>query len=52
MLYMQADNQNWHNILSVWIYSWSLFQVQSYLPLSIVKYSVSKDYAGSHVSDR
>ena len=27
--------------------SWSLFQVQSYLPLNIVNYGVSKHYAGS-----
>ena len=31
---------------------WSLFQVQSYLPLSIINYGVSKHYAGSMVSDR
>ena len=30
----------------------TLFQVQSYLPLSIVNYGVSKHYAGSMVSDR
>ena len=29
-----------------------MFQVQSYLPLSIVNYGVSKHYAGSMVSDR
>ena len=29
-----------------------LFQVQSYLPLSIVSYGVSKHYVGSKVSDR
>ena len=34
------------------INSWSLFQVQSYLFLSIVNYGVSKHYAGSQVSDR
>ena len=39
-----ADNQNWHYILSVWIYSWSPFQVQSYLPLSILNYDVSNYY--------
>ena len=50
-LFNIADNQNWHNILSVWIYSWSLFQVQCYLPLSILNYGVSKHYAGSQVSD-
>ena len=31
---------------------WLLFQVQSYLPLGIVNYGVSKHYAGSMVSDR
>ena len=34
------------------ISSWSLFQVQSYLPLSIINYCISKHYAGSQVSDR
>ena len=34
------------------ISSWSLFQVQSYLPLSIINYDISKHYAGSQVSDR
>ena len=29
-----------------------MFQVQSYLPLSIVNFGVSKHYAGSMVSDR
>ena len=46
-----AHKQNWHNILSFWIYSWSLFQVQSYLTLIIVNYGVSKHYAGSQMSD-
>ena len=36
----------------VLINSCSLFQVQSYLTLSIVNYGVSKHYAGSMVSDR
>ena len=49
---IHADDQNWHTILSVLIYFWSLFQVQSYLPLGIVNYGVSKHHAGSHVSDR
>ena len=40
-----ADKQNRHNILC------ATFQVQSFLPLSIVKYGVSKQYAGSCVSD-
>ena len=35
-----------------WINFWSLFQVQSYLPLGIVNYGVSKHYAGFMVSDR
>ena len=48
---MLADNQNWHNILSIWIYSWSLFQVKRDLPSSIINYGVSKHYAGSQVSD-
>ena len=47
-----ADGYNWHNILCFWINSWSLFKVQSYLPLSIVNYDVSKHNAGSQVSDR
>ena len=47
-----ADNQDWHNILCFLMYSWSLFQVQSYLPLSIISYGISKHYAGSQVSDR
>ena len=47
-----ADNQDWHNILCFLISSWSLFQVQSYLPLSIINYGISKHYAGSQVSDR
>ena len=34
------------------INSWSLFQVQTYLPSSIVSYGISKHYAGSMVSDR
>ena len=34
------------------ISSWSLFQVQSYLPLSIINYCISKHYAGAQVSDR
>ena len=33
-----ADNQDWHNILCFLISSWSLFQVQSYLPFSIINY--------------
>ena len=32
--------------------SWSLFQDQSHLPLSIINYGISKHYAGSQVSDR
>ena len=40
--FILADNRNWHNVLSVWIYSWSLFQVKSDLPLNIVNYGVSK----------
>ena len=36
----------------VFKYFWSLFQVQSYLPMGIVNYGVSKHYAGSMVSDR
>ena len=47
-----SDNENWHYILNVWIYSWSLFQVQSDLPLGIVNFGVSKRYARSQVSDR
>ena len=47
-----ADNQDRHNILRFLISSWSLFQVQSYLPLSIINYGISKHYAGSQVSDR
>ena len=47
-----ADNQDWHNILCFLISSWSLFQVQSYLTLSIINYGISKHYAGSLVSDR
>ena len=46
-----ADNQDWHNILCFLISSWSLFQVQSYLPLSIINYGISKHYGGSQVSD-
>ena len=42
--FILEDNQNLHNILSVWIYSWSLFLVQSYLPLSILNYGVSEKY--------
>ena len=34
------------------ISSWSLFQVQRYLPLSIINNGISKHYAGSQVSDR
>ena len=34
------------------ISSWSLFHVQSYLPLSIINHGISKHYAGSQVSDR
>ena len=34
------------------ISSWSLYQVQSYLPLSIINYGISKHYAGSQMSDR
>ena len=34
------------------ISSWSLFQVQSYLPLSIVNYGISEYNDGSQVSDR
>ena len=34
------------------ISSWSQFQVQSYLPLSIINYDISKHYAGSQVRDR
>ena len=37
--------------LTFLINSWSLFQVQSYLPLSIINYGVFKHYAGSQVSD-
>ena len=37
--------------LSIHVLMGSLFQVQSYLPLSIVKYGVTK-YAGSLVSNR
>ena len=40
-----------HNILSVCIYYLSLFQVQCYLPLSIINNGVPK-HAGSQVSDR
>ena len=47
-----ADNQDWHTILCFLISSWSLFQVQSYLPLSIINYGISKHYAGSQVNDR
>ena len=47
-----ADNQDWHNILCFIISSWSLFQVKSYLPLSIINYGISKHFAGSQVSDR
>ena len=47
-----ADKQDWHNILCFLISYWSLFQVQSYLPLSIINYGISKHYASSQVSDR
>ena len=44
-----ADNPDWHNILCFSISSWSLFQVKSYLSLSIINYGISKHYAGSQV---
>ena len=48
-----ADNQDWHTILCFCLISfWSLFQAQSYLPLSIIKNGISKHYAGSQASDR
>ena len=47
-----ADNQDWNNILCFLISLWSLFQVQSDLPFSIINYGISKQYAGSQVSDR
>ena len=50
-LLILADNENWRNILSVWIYCWLLFQVKIDLPLSSVNYGASKRYAGSQVSD-
>ena len=46
-----AVNQDWHDILCFLNSSWSLFQVQSNLPLSIINYGISKHYAGSQVID-
>ena len=39
------------NILCFLLHFWSLFQVQSYLPLSIINYGISKHYAGYQVSN-